>query len=712
MSPILIRRFRIAVPAIAVPLVAASMVAVPAAADHTPAPTQVTLVGSLQDELGCAGDWDPACEATALEPTGAGSVFTAEFDVPAGSYAYKVAIGGSWDENYGAGGEPGGADIPLVLLEDARLLVSYDHATHRIAVAPAEQQPGLTDEDRELAGTSLREALTRENFYFVMTDRFENGDPANDTGGYDVPPETPAGDERLVHGFDPTDKGFYHGGDVAGLIDRLDYIAGLGTTAIWLTPSFKNRPVQGSGDDVSAGYHGYWITDFTQIDPHLGTNEELEELIEQAHVRGIKVFFDIITNHTADVIDYAEGEYTYITKSDEPYRDADGQPFDDRDYAAGDTFPELDPATSFPYTPIFNSPEDETVKVPAWLNDPTHYHNRGNAAFDGSEGDEYGDFVGLDDLFTEKPEVRDGLIDIYRFWAGFGIDGFRIDTVKHVNVEFWQQFVPAIEQAAHDAGKDEFFMFGEVFDSSPEAMSRYTTEAGLPATADFGFQARAAGFATGRPTTDLRDFFALDDYYTSDVGNAYSLPTFLGNHDMGRIGMFIGNSGATGDEVLERDRLAHSLMYLSRGQPVIYYGDEQGFTGDGGDKDAREDMFASQVASYNDNELIGTDATTAEANFDPQHPMYRHIVDLAALRAAHPALADGAQIHRYGSSAAGVYAFSRMTPTSRSNTSWRSTTTPNRARQRSRRRTGSPRSTVSGPTASTACARTRRRGSR
>lgn len=660
MSPILIRRFRIAVPAIAVPLVAASMVAVPAAADHTPAPTQVTLVGSLQDELGCAGDWDPACEATALEPTGAGSVFTAEFDVPAGSYAYKVAIGGSWDENYGAGGEPGGADIPLVLLEDARLLVSYDHATHRIAVAPAEQQPGLTDEDRELAGTSLREALTRENFYFVMTDRFENGDPANDTGGYDVPPETPAGDERLVHGFDPTDKGFYHGGDVAGLIDRLDYIAGLGTTAIWLTPSFKNRPVQGSGDDVSAGYHGYWITDFTQIDPHLGTNEELEELIEQAHVRGIKVFFDIITNHTADVIDYAEGEYTYITKSDEPYRDADGQPFDDRDYAAGDTFPELDPATSFPYTPIFNSPEDETVKVPAWLNDPTHYHNRGNAAFDGSEGDEYGDFVGLDDLFTEKPEVRDGLIDIYRFWAGFGIDGFRIDTVKHVNVEFWQQFVPAIEQAAHDAGKDEFFMFGEVFDSSPEAMSRYTTEAGLPATADFGFQARAAGFATGRPTTDLRDFFALDDYYTSDVGNAYSLPTFLGNHDMGRIGMFIGNSGATGDEVLERDRLAHSLMYLSRGQPVIYYGDEQGFTGDGGDKDAREDMFASQVASYNDNELIGTDATTAEANFDPQHPMYRHIVDLAALRAAHPALADGAQIHRYGSSAAGVYAFSRI----------------------------------------------------
>jgi pullulanase-type alpha-1,6-glucosidase len=655
------RRVRIGIPVLAVAVVGPiAVVAAPATADHTETPTQVTLVGSLQDELGCPGDWDPACAASQLEPTDADGIFAAEFTLPAGSYAYKIAVGGSWDENYGAGGEQDGPDIPLVLLEEADIAVTYDHATHRVAVAPATPQPGLTDADAALAGSSLRDALTRERFYFVMTDRFENADPANDTGGYEIPPGTPPDEEHLVHGFDPVDKGFYHGGDVAGLIEQLDYVAGLGTTAIWLTPSFKNRPVQGSGDDVSAGYHGYWITDFTQIDPHLGTNEELEELIDEAHDRGIKVFFDIITNHTADVIDNAEGEYTYVTKDDQPYRDASGDAFDDRDFAASETFPDLDPATSFPYTPIFNSPEDEKVKVPEWLNDPIYYHNRGNAVFDGGEGDEYGDFFGLDDLFTEHPDVREGLIDVYRFWAGFGIDGFRIDTVKHVNIEFWQQFVPEILEAAHDAGKDKFFMFGEVFDANPQAMSRYTTEAGLQATADFGFQARAAGFATGRPTTDLRDFFALDDYYTSDAANAYSLPTFLGNHDMGRIGMFVRNSGATGDELLDRDLLAHSLMYLTRGQPVVYYGDEQGFTGDGGDKDAREDMFESHVDSYNDNDLIGTNATTAESNFDPAHPIYQHLTDLAALREAHPALADGAQIHRYASDQAGVYAVSRI----------------------------------------------------
>src|SRR5439155_13542736 len=95
-----------------------------------------------------------------------------------------------------------------------------------------------------------------EQFYFALPDRFANGDPGNDRGGL-------AGD-RMSTGYDPTDKGFYHGGDLKGVIDKLDYIQGLGTTAIWLAPVFTNRPVQGSGNDISAGYHGYWITDFTQ----------------------------------------------------------------------------------------------------------------------------------------------------------------------------------------------------------------------------------------------------------------------------------------------------------------------------------------------------------------------------------------------------------------------------------------------------------------
>ncbi|TDD71963.1 pullulanase-type alpha-1,6-glucosidase [Jiangella aurantiaca] len=635
----------------------AATAATPAVADHTPQPDTVTLVGSLQSELGCAGDWDPACDATELTRTSTGTYESAVTLEP-GSYEFKVALNGGWDENYGAGGVANGPNLPLVLEADAEVTFSYDHASHRIAVAPTHPQPGLTEEDEQLAGDSLRAGLTDERFYFVMADRFDNGDPANDTGGHGVPPG--AEEPRLVHGHDPADKGFYHGGDLAGILRRLDYIEDLGTTAIWLTPSFMNRPVQGSGADVSAGYHGYWITDFTRIDPHLGTNDELRRLIDEAHARGIKVFFDIITNHTADVIDYEQGQYTYVPKSDVPYRDAVGNVFDDSQYAAGDTFPPLDTETSFPYTPFFRTPEDATVKVPAWLNDPTLYHNRGNAAFDGSEGDLYGDFVGLDDLFTEQPAVRDGMIDIYRYWAAFGVDGFRIDTVKHVNMEFWQKFAPEVLDAAHDSGADDFFMFGEVYDANPAAMSRYTTEGGLQATIDFGFQARAQGFATGRPTTELRDLFAGDDHYTDADSNAYSLPTFLGNHDMGRIGMFVQDTGVAPDEQLDRSLLAHDLMYLTRGQPVVYYGDEQGFTGDGGDKDARQDMFESQVASYNDDDLIGTDATTAEENFDSEHPIYRRLAELSALRDEHPALADGAQIHRYASDDAGVYAFSRI----------------------------------------------------
>ncbi len=385
----------------------------------------------------------------------------------------------------------------------------------------------------------------------------------------------------------------------------------------------------------------------------------MEELVDAAHDKGMKVFFDIITNHTADVVDYEEGEYSYIDKATSPYTDAAGNAFDDKEYAAGDTFPELDPATSFPYTPVFRSEADETVKVPAWLNDPTLYHNRGDSTFAG-ESSEYGDFIGLDDLFTEQPEVREGMGDIYSYWASeFGIDGFRIDTVKHVNMEFWQDFSPTVLDAAKEAGKDDFFMFGEVFDANPELMSRYTTEGDLQATLDFGFQAAARGFAEGKPTTGVRDLFAGDDYYTDADSNAYQLPTFLGNHDMGRIGSMLDDT-ASGDDLLARTRLANQLMYLVRGQPVVYYGDEQGFIGDGGDKDARQDMFASQVTSYNDDAMIGGVPTGSRDRFGTDGPLYQSISELGALRDKYPALADGAQVHRYASDSAGIYAFSRV----------------------------------------------------
>lgn len=504
-----------------------------------------------------------------------------------------------------------------------------------------------------------RPGLTDQSFYFVMGDRFENGDPANDRGGL-------TGD-REVTGFDPTSKGFYNGGDLVGLRERLDYIEGLGTDAIWLTPIFKNKPVQ-LEDGPSAGYHGYWITDFTQVDPHLGTNQDLADLVDAAHARGMKVFFDIITNHTADVIGYTEGDRTaYVSKDAEPYRDATGNPFDDRDFAGTGEFPPLDPATSFPYTPELD-PGEEELKVPAWLNDPTMYHNRGNTTFTG-EDSQYGDFFGLDDLFTERPEVVEGMIDIYSTWVeDFDIDGFRIDTMKHVDDAFWQQFGPTMQALAAADGNPDFFMFGEVaLDGSDAAAksftSHYTTHDRMQAILDFPFQDAARGFASkGLNNRRLANFFVNDDWYTDHDSNVYALPTFLGNHDMGRIGYFIktDNPGADDAELLARDRLAHELMYLSRGNPVVYYGDEQGFAGLGGDQSARQTMFASQVEEYQQGDQIGTDNTAEDDNFVTDHPLYTAIGDLAELKAEHPALRNGAQQVRHASDGPGLFAFSRI----------------------------------------------------
>ena len=502
---------------------------------------------------------------------------------------------------------------------------------------------------------SLRAPVTDESFYFVMADRFENGSTANDTGGL-------TGD-RLVTGFDPTSRGFYNGGDLKGLLEQIDYIRGLGTTSIWLTPSFKNKAVQRE-DGPSAGYHGYWITDFTQIDPHLGTNAELRALVDAAHARGMKVYFDIITNHTADVIGYQEGaRLPYVSKDVDPYLTAAGVPFDDRDYAGSDTFPPLSPTVSFPYTPVVD-PAEENLKVPAWLNDLTLYHNRGDTTFVG-ENSWYGDFFGLDDLFTEHPRVVNGMIDIYKTWiADFGVDGFRIDTMKHVNDEFWQKFGPEVLQFARQQGKSEFFMFGEVFDTTKSFTSHFSTHDKMQAVLDFPFQDAARKFASqGQPASQLESFFAGDDWYTDADSNVYQLPTFLGNHDMGRIGFFVqtDNPGAGDTEWMARDRLAHELMYFSRGNPVIYYGDEQGFTGSGGDQFARQTLFASQVPDYLDDDLLGTIATHAQDNFVSSHPLYQTIRQLAELTGDHPALRNGTHQHRYAEqSGAGIYAFTRI----------------------------------------------------
>ena len=515
-------------------------------------------------------------------------------------------------------------------------------------------------------GAAFRQRAPEDEIvYFVLPDRFDNGDPSNDRGGI-------AGG-RLDHGYDPTSRAFYNGGDLAGLTRRLDYLEELGITAIWFAPIFKNKPVQGPPGSESSGYHGYWVTDFTSIDPHFGTNEEFKTFVEAAHARGMKVYMDIITNHTADVIKYRDGgDYGYRGLADFPYSTrggVDGAPINEGflgdQVMTAENFARLDDP-DYAYD-VYVPEGEKDAKTPAWLNDPIYYHNRGDSTFTG-ESSLYGDFVGLDDLFTENPAVVGGMIEIFGDWIDrFGIDGFRIDTTRHVNNEFWQQFLPAMEARSEAADIPNFHMFGEVYsdETAPGYLARYTHMAAFPSLLDFAFSATALETIGGEEGTHVwARLFEDDVLYRGGFATARALPTFLGNHDKGRFSGLVKERrpDIAQDELLKRTMLGHAMLLTLRGSPVIYYGAEQGFVSDGNDQLARETLFPSRVAEYNDNDLLGSDATTADENFDRSHPLYVEIAALARLRQARPALRQGRQVTRGYEQEPGLFAASRFDP--------------------------------------------------
>ena len=534
-----------------------------------------------------------------------------------------------------------------------------------LAAAAAIVQPAATAQPAPAVADFRARAPEDEVIYFLLPDRFDNGTARNDRGGI-------KGD-RLQTGFDPAHKGFYQGGDLQGLIRRLDYLQGMGVTAIWFAPVFKNKAVQGPAGQESAGYHGYWVTDFTRVDPHFGENADFKAFVDAAHGRGMKVYMDIITNHTADVIKFAEceaaGKCDYRSIADYPYQrrgGVSGAPINpgfmgETDRGAANFARLTDP--NYAYT-LSTPAAERNAKVPAWLNDPLMYHNRGDTIFRG-ESNTLGDFVGLDDLMTEHPRVVAGMIDIYGSWIDrFGIDGFRIDTARHVNPEFWQAFVPAMQARANARGIPNFHIFGEVAndDFNTGFLAKHTVEDKLPTVLDFAFkQAALRSLATGQPTEIWREFLSQDVLYAGGHATARQLPTFLGNHDQGRFAFYVreGNKSASPEELLQRVMLGHVLMFTWRGVPTVYYGDEQGFIGDGGDQDARETLFASKTAIYNDNDLLGTDRTTAVENFRTDHPLYRLIGELARIRTGSVALRRGDTRLLAAEDAPGLLAFSR-----------------------------------------------------
>ena len=490
-----------------------------------------------------------------------------------------------------------------------------------------------------LSTPPVQSSLASQRIYFVMPDRYANGDTSNDTGGLSGP--------KSATGFDPTDPGYYHGGDLKGLDQNLQRIKDDGFTALWVTPVLKQDPVENG----SAAYHGYWGLDFTTVDPHLGTDQDFAKLVADAHARGLKVYLDVVVNHTADVVQLANAG----TYNDIRFRDCHGNFFNADRYVTSKKFPCLS-ARYMPDVP-YVAPPDRNKKKPAWLNDPLNYHDRGNIDFGSCSEQcfEQGDFFGLDDLFTEKPNVMSGLAQMYASWiTRFHVDGFRVDTAKHVNAAFFRLWVPKIRAAARTVGIIDFPIFGEVTLNDSVDLAGFVRARGVPQVLDFPFQQVASGYAAGATgAKGLANRLTDDDYFRTATGVDPAFPTFLGNHDMGRGAEQILSQapGLSGAALLAHVELGYDLLYLLRGAPVVQWGDEVGMIGSGGDKAAREDMFPTQVSDWKVETRVGGPPIGSGSSFAVSNPLEAHLHSLAGLRDAQPALATGASVVRLAKSA-------------------------------------------------------------
>jgi glycosidase len=436
--------------------------------------------------------------------------------------------------------------------------------------------------------------LSKDLIYFVFPDRYLNGDTSNDK----------------IAGYDPTDTAFFHGGDLKGLTgtcstgdNGLARIKKLGFTAVWVTPLVVQQKPTPNG----AGYHGYWGVDFLNVDPHLGTKADLIAFSECAKKLGLKLILDVVTNHTGDVIKYND-KVAYI-------------------------------------------PADATnAKNPQWLNDLSNFHNVGDMSNCWGDGSctQLGDFYGLDDIATEKPVVYNGWADVYGQWIKeYGFVGFRVDTARHVDDSFFKHWSPQINATAATVGIDKFTTFGEVWDVNPINLMNYVRRNKIQTVLDFPFQRTSTEFASGySDATTLENLFNYDDLYTSATSSASNLVTFLGNHDMGRAGKIIESKRINpAAELLPRTLLGHALLYLTRGIPSVYYGDEVGMTGTGSGSDqlARQDMFSTKVNIWKTEKRIGSSPIGTGNSFaiTDKHPIALYLEKLAALRAANPGLANG-----------------------------------------------------------------------
>jgi glycosidase len=442
-----------------------------------------------------------------------------------------------------------------------------------------------------------------QSIYQVITDRYYDGASSNNNADGN---------------YNPTGNSV-HGGDFKGLEQKLDYIKALGATAIWISPVVLN----GHGQ-----FHGYAGRDFYRVDPHWGSLADLQHLIQTAHSKGLLVIDDIICNHGDDLISSSDSGYCSFVYPPSGYH--------------------LQYSSSTVYAPpfdIYNSTYNSTNNALTNL-----FHNQGCIGnYSDTTQVQLGELSGLDDFRTESPYVRSNMAAIYQYWiqqAGF--DGFRIDTVKHVDTGFWQYWSPLVHQfAATNSGKPNFFMFGEVFDGNEQLCGSYTgTQSGGPYELDsvldyplYFLVGSVFGSASGATSQIDSHYANVATYY--DTNAQMRLVTFLDNHDNPR---FL-NSSTT-----NRLAVALAFLYTSRGVPCLYYGTEQAFNG-ATDPYDREDMFAGQ---FKDAGLAGVDS------FNMTHPLFQLVAMLNNFRRLYPAISLGSHVSQYNnSSGAGLFAYSR-----------------------------------------------------
>ncbi len=442
----------------------------------------------------------------------------------------------------------------------------------------------------------------RQNIYQIITDRFWNGDPSNDNadGNYD-----PGGHSGTS----------VHGGDFRGIEQKLDYIKSVGATAIWISPVVLN---------VRGEFHGYAGRDFYKVDPHWGSLADLRHMVQAAHARGILVIDDIVVNHGGNLVDSGDPGYPAFNLNGYQLRFHN-------------------PNRQYP------PPFDLNTTNPSLTN---LFHNYGfSRNFEDPVETELGELSGLDDFKTESPYVREQMIKIYEYWierAGF--DGFRIDTVKHVDMGFWQEWCPAIHSFAAAHGKPDFFMFGEVLSHSDAKCGSYVgAENGGPFKLDsvldypLYFKINNVFAAATGNTRQLEDRYkAVTSNY--DASAQMRLVTFLDNHDQAR---FLSSDRAANH--IERLRVALTFLYTARGIPCLYYGTEQAFNGRTDPYD-REDMFAGR---FEFGPSVGD-------NFNMTHPLFQLVAKLNNFRRLYPALLTGEHVNLWNDPRGpGLFAYAR-----------------------------------------------------